>query len=437
MIIDKLKPIPKYIEQRIKKLDKTSYPAQDGNVRFYSYLTKLYGQLMRITVAVKNRYRKWYCKQVIIHGVHAKKAAIKDIVFYYCGGYVVGWFEQGFTKEPKWFEDSEWDVVADKYFNPYAPVVNIEYLAKFPEYKYSAYELYTPRNILAYLRIYEQYPQAEYLIKFGLSKFAESLIILKKIGKDKQFIKWLISNKTILSEQHFYTTVILRAYRKQTSLLQEQIREEIKINDRHGNYNSFKRQFGDDWNDLCEYVVKQQVNISSYIDYFNACRYLSLDMAIPKNRYPHDFKRWHDIRTDEYATAKAIADEKQRAELYAKFGVISEKYKGLQYEQQAIFIMLIPKSPADLVREGETLSHCVGRMGYDQKMIREETLIFFVRNKAQPDTPLVTVEYSPRQNKILQCYGYKDSRPNENILDFVTTKWLPYANNQIKKLLAA
>ena len=38
-------------------------------------------------------------------------------------------------------------------------------------------------------------------------------------------------------------------------------------------------------------------------------------MTLPKNRFPHDFKRWHDIRIDEYTTEKAMQDEKQRKEL--------------------------------------------------------------------------------------------------------------------------
>ena len=92
---------------------------------------------------------------------------------------------------------------------------------------------------------------------------------------------------------------------------------------------------------------------------------------------------------------------------------------------------------ADLIHEGEILNHCVGRMGYDQKFAREETLIFFIRTKEQPDTPLVTVEYSPTQKKVLQCYGDHDSKPTEEILDFVHKKWLPYANKQIKQIAAA
>ncbi|MBQ7340246.1 MAG: PcfJ domain-containing protein [Clostridia bacterium] len=55
---------------------------------------------------------------------------------------------------------------------------------------------------------------------------------------------------------------------------------------------------------------------------------------------------------------------------------------------------IIAKSPSELINEGSILHHCVGNMGYDQKVVDEKSLIFFIRTKDQPDTPLVTVEYS-------------------------------------------
>ena len=71
---------------------------------------------------------------------------------------------------------------------------------------------------------------------------------------------------------------------------------------------------------------------------------------------------------------------------------------------------------------------------YDQKFIREETLIFFIRNRLAPNTPFVTLEYSLKNHKVLQCYAYGDTRPAEQVLEFVNKTWLPYANRKIKKL---
>mgnify|MGYP003302505040 CR=1 FL=1 len=103
-------------------------------------------------------------------------------------------------------------------------------------------------------------------------------------------------------------------------------------------------------------------------------------------------------------------------------------------KQKGEFITLIAKSPAELVKEGETLHHCVGSMNYDQKFAREETLIFFVRLSSSPTVPLVTLEYSLSNHKILQCYGDRDSKPDDNILNYVKKVWLPYANRQCVKL---
>jgi hypothetical protein len=69
-------------------------------------------------------------------------------------------------------------------------------------------------------------------------------------------------------------------------------------------------------------------------------------------------------------------------------------------------------------------------------MAREETLIFFVRKFDDLDTPFVTLEYSIKQKKILQCYAYDNQTPDDNVIEFVNKKWLPHANQQLQKIAA-
>ena len=57
MKIEKIKPIPKYIIERIHRLDKRTYCGIPGTTRFYSYLATNDNELVKITVAVKC-YRK-------------------------------------------------------------------------------------------------------------------------------------------------------------------------------------------------------------------------------------------------------------------------------------------------------------------------------------------------------------------------------------------
>lgn len=437
MKIEKLRPIPKYIVERIKKKDRELHPAQDGLTRFYSYLAKNDGDLIKVTVAVKCRYKNWYCKQVSVHGVHSDRAYVKDMIFNYIAGNIVGWYSEGLTKAPKWYEDGEWGWNDDKYFNPHAPIVNLEFLAKFPQYKYAAWELYKGAEIIQYLRTYEQYPQLEYLMKLGLCDFIKSTQILEKMGKDKKFCKWLAQNRKELAERYFYVSVVLQAYKKGCDLTELQIYTEAKKNlPRHNRKKLILELFDGDAESFYRYVAKHRASIAIYLDYVDACNYLGLDMSLPKNRKPIEFQRWHDIRTDEYRTQKALADEKERAEMYAKFAVIAEKYLPLQHDKSGEFVAIIAKSPGELLREGEILHHCVGGMGYGQKFIREETLIFFIRAKETPDTPLVTVEYSLLKKKVLQCYSERNHTPSKPILNYVNNVWLPYANRKLNRIAA-
>lgn len=435
MKIEKIKPIPKYMIELIRKEDIKCYPSQDGNTRYYAYLTKNDGELVKVTVAVKSHYKKWYCKQVIVHGVHSDICFLKDIAFYYIGGYVTSWYAEGLHRYRKYYECGEWGWQWDK-FEPFAPVINKEYALKFPEYKYSQIQNYHGVKVLQYLRLYEQYPLMELFMKFGLERLVMNKTILRKAVKNKPFAKWLARNNKELNDNIYYTNAILRAYKYNTPILQEHIKEEILRKDKKGKYDEIKKIYGNEWSVLCEYVIKQMANMQSYIDYYNACIYLHIDMSLPKNRYPHNFKRWHDIRTDEYATAKAKADAEKLKELTAKFAKVADKYLPLQMENAGVYIAIIPHSPKDLTHEGNILNHCVGRMNYDQKFIREETLIFFIRLKDKPDIPLVTVEYSPSRKTVLQCYGKDDKRPSAEILEFVNSKWLPYANRTIRKIAA-
>ena len=442
MNIKNLRPIPAYISIRIKKRDEKNFSY--GNVRFYAYFAKMKGELVKITVACKNYKNQWFCKQVAVHGVHSEICYVKDLE-YTMMGYSVGWYSHGLTDKRKYFENDKWQTAADKYYDPNAEVVNKKFALTFDAYKYSVIDKYPYYNVFKYLRTYEQYPQAEYFIKSGLQHLATNKTLLKKADKDKNFRKWLVKYAKQLRNEcgnypYFSAQVILSAYKTEMPLIEAQRfdREKKELLENYSYTHTINKVISNkEIGTFLNYIKKQNTNVNSYADYIKACTYLGLDMTLPKNRYPHDFKRWHDIRSDEYATAKAIADEKERAELYEKFALVAQKYEGLQYKRQADFIMLIPHSPADLIREGESLSHCVGRMGYEQKMVREETLIFFVRNITEPNVPFVTVEFSIKLRKVLQCYGYDDTIPNDNVLYFVNKQWLPFANRQIKKLLAA
>lgn len=418
--------------KQIQKLDKINCPEPDGHNRFYKYYTEYRKELCEVIVAVRHYRKKWFCKQVIVHGIHTDKVWIRDICLT-MGCYHIGWYRDGISKYQHWY-DYDWGYNDAKYFNMYAEIVNKDYILSLPEYKYSAVNLYIYNDVLKYLKAYEQYPQTELLVKAGLVKYATSKMILRHCAKDKQFCKWLYLHREE-ANKCCYITSLIKAYKQNRSMKEIDEFDIFKKSfDRPGNFQELKEEFkGQERNKFLEYLIKQKTDGACYLDYLQACKYLNLDMSLDKNRYPHDFKRWHDIRIDEYHTAKALADKKAKRALYNKFKKVAKKFLGLQHNTQNL-VIIIAKSPAELIREGELLHHCVGRMGYDQKFAREESLIFFLRHKNDLETPYVTFEYSLSQHKVLQCYADHDSKPDDNVMNFVNKIWLPYANRKIKKI---
>ena len=429
-----IKPIPKNILNKIKKIDLQEYPKPNGNTRFYKYFTQYKKELCEVVVAVRNHYKNWYCKQVVVHGINTDKVFLQDIGLS-MGFYKVGWYREGISKYPHW-TDYDWGYNDAKYFRINAPIINKEYISKLEKYKYSAIDLYAYTDILNYLRFYEKYPKCELLVKAGLSNLATSIQILRLCEKDKNFCKWLYKNKYKASSG-YYISSIINAYKQNKDIEEiynfEKFKKQFVRKENFVQLKSFLKQ--NETNKFLSYLIKQKTDGYSYEDYRNACEYLGLDMTIDKNRYPHDFKKWHDIRIDQYHTAKAERDEKERKALYETFSKVAQKYVSL--ERLLIkedYICIIAKSPQQLVYEGEQLNHCVGRMNYDQKFAREETLIFFIRNRLSPNTPLVTLEYSIKTHKVLQCYGDHDTKPSDEILNFVNKKWLPYANRKLRQI---
>ena len=140
----------------------------------------------------------------------------------------------------------------------------------------------------------------------------------------------------------------------------------------------------------------------------------------------HDKVNHYGVRVFIYAYNHNLTFEQASAKLrgarnenFTKaFAEATAKAKRLIYSEGGLTIFP-PNSPADLVIEGDALSHCVGRMGYDKKMVNGTSYIMFVREINAKDTPYVTVEYDPKGQRILQSYGAHNTKPNEACLKFL------------------
>ena len=430
-----LKLIPKKIEKiMIKKYDRDN--VQQKRTKFYSYLTKANKDIVKVTVAICKYRKKYLIKQVALHTLDSKKAYARDMTYYYIAGYTVDWTDEKKNIEIDYL-NLPWYHIEYKWFDPYAPLVNIEFLDKYPEFKYSCYKDFKGDNILKFLRLYKEYPELEILMKLKIYSLWDSVTILKQLRKDKGFIKHLRKYEVEIKCHYPYVTSIVNSYKTRKPLRDVELLERFKkeLNDK--DLKDLRTMFYPELEKFMKYTKEQNIHPRLYNDYLAACNFLGLDMSIPKNRYPKEFMRWHDIRINEMHSKQAELDKKKREKFYSDFLTVANKYIALENNKKDTYITIIAKSPQELKIEGDTLHHCVGRMGYDKKMVDEESLIFFVRDKNKPDIPLVTIEYSLLTKRILQCYADHNSKPNEQISHYINKQWLPYANRQINKIKGA
>jgi hypothetical protein len=159
-------------------------------------------------------------------------------------------------------------------------------------------------------------------------------------------------------------------------------------------------------------------------------------MSLPKNRYPNDLRRWHDIRTLEYASKKVDDEEAGQNRIALGIAQVAERYAFLETSNE-MYSVFIAKSKKELQIEGEVLHHCVGRMGYDTKIAEERSLVFFLRQAEDPTMPYVTIEYDLEKMRVAQYHAKNNNAPVEPVREYIEKVWAPTITRQLKQMKIA
>lgn len=144
-----------------------------------------------------------------------------------------------------------------------------------------------------------------------------------------------------------------------------------------------------------------------YLDYLEAEYYTNNCVYSKMDKYPKNFRTAFHQVTVEYGAIKSKFDEQ-------KFQKVCEDNSNLAYNDKK-YAMVLPKHSDDIVKEAQELHHCV--RSYIPQVVKNKTLIMFLRDKEDIDTPLVTVEV--RRKSVRQAYGINDSKPLPEHLKFL------------------
>lgn len=120
-------------------------------------------------------------------------------------------------------------------------------------------------------------------------------------------------------------------------------------------------------------------------------------------RSREDVARLHDRLLDiQLKHPKTWGSRETRTEKEKECEKTDKIRKWLEFDDpHSDFQITLPKSPFDLITEGEKLSHCVGSYIDDHSAGR--TTVLFLRNKKTPDEPFITIEV--KGHTVTQVHG--------------------------------
>jgi hypothetical protein len=200
-------------------------------------------------------------------------------------------------------------------------------------------------------------------------------------------------------------------------------------------------KFGYTVKDVIKYLRKQVTlnppqyrNSYSYYDYGNVLThwkdYLNMCdlMGVQHDKFPVDIKAAHDnVQLAFQAKKNAMSDRMiaQIAAIAEKSIPDTEKYRDGQH------VIVMPHSVSDIVQEGQAQHNCVG--SYIDRIVRRESLVFFIRRKDELAKSLVTAEY--RNGKITQLYYKNNQRVNDKEIIEVASEFCRKLTNN-RELIA-
>lgn len=290
------------------------------------------------------------------------------------------------------------------------------------DYLDTRYNIGEAASLIKYLEYYCKYPSLEYIEKAGFTQLAASLVEYGKKGRNclnwkaKKFNEFFklgkadINALSAINPDSDKTAEYITFTRKHPEMsgTVEKLYYVLGTRGTVEDINQILNALGCPVKKLFNYLIKTKTPANDYLDYVRQC--VKLDYSINDERvmFPKNFQEAHNLATK---ASRVIADKetnemiKKRKRLLTKFIFENER-----------FIIIIPESAGEIIDEGETLDHCVGR--YAEDHANGETNILFLRYKRKPDKPFYTIEMND-DGAVCQCRGKENCDQTKKVEAFV------------------
>lgn len=174
------------------------------------------------------------------------------------------------------------------------------------------------------------------------------------------------------------------------------------------------------------WVIKNKVDFSFYLDYLNLMRDLNIAIDSENIIMPKNLVKAHDNAVKLlYQMKHEIEEQKYKARF--------EKIKSFEKVIDD-YAFVVPKLASELIKEGKALSHCVGGSSYVKQHIEGKSTIIFIRDKDNLEKSFYTLEY--KNGHIVQLRGKHNCAPPEKVKK-AADKWVKSLKIKVKELQSA
>lgn len=274
-------------------------------------------------------------------------------------------------------------------------------------------------HLMPMLRRLKENPQAEYLIKAGMTRFVfeigEEHMTDKSQKRPWQYLK--------MTKEQFMMCSRMDAGPDEVRVIQ--IANEHAVTLDKGQVQWIARYLGRSRliksmayttpHRMLRYlkevlnVEEKKERVRDYGDYLEDCRRLDWELG-EQLLFPQDFDRAHEEcaqLVQEKENREKAAEKELMDMVYRK--TINEKRKLYQYESDE-FKLVLPKCKDDFQKEGREMHNCVGN--YFEQVKSGKCVVLFLRRKEEPEKSFCTVELSGIN--LIQCRAaYNQDAPEE------------------------
>ena len=319
----------------------------------------------------------------------------------------------------------------------------LEYISHYTEKREKIGIRIIEPPMMRYICRFTEYPQIEILQKLGFWEVIEKLV--ESGLKSYPYVNWKANDLCgffKMSKQEFN---LFRKSGGDLDLLKVKaeiknitgdcdISKAVKYSDfmpekkKYDYFMAVKERFGKrDILQVLKYIHKQANKSSEslsntrreYFDYLDMAKKLKYDLKNEVVFFPKNLRNAHDIAVETYNAQRAEEEAKKNAEKEKKAKKFINKYKKLYCFSDGEFLIMVPTTTAEIIREGKEQCHCVG--GYAARHLEGKLAICFLRSITEPDKALYTIEMHEKEVKQIQ--GYKNSTPLTPQAELFFEKW--------------